>query len=148
MEGHAVILSYIDEEGNYTLINSWGKDWGNKGTFKVKKECLKNGSYFAVYFLNEHLTQNEKDSWVELKTNIKNLLIEMKSIKCPKCKRSAKIEQFDLANVLKCPFDTKCVFKMVNNNHNNEFSFIVEQLLSYDPYTNKDAKMKFNFGFG
>ena len=37
---------------------------------------------------------------------------------------------------------------MVNNNHNNEFSFIVEQLLSYDPYTNKDAKMKFNFGFG
>ena len=93
LKGHAVILSDIDEEGNYILINSWGKDWGNKGTFKVKKECLKNSKFFAIYYLSEQLTEYEKDAWIELKTNIKNLLTEMKAIKCPKCKRSAPIEQ-------------------------------------------------------
>ena len=60
-----------------------GKDWGNNGTFKVKKECLKNSAFFAIYYQLDQLTNNENDSWLKLKEDIKKYLKEMKSIICP-----------------------------------------------------------------
>ena len=143
-DGHSVILSDIDEEDNYILINSWGKDWGNNGTFKIKKECLES-KFFAVYYLIDQLTNDENNSWNKLKENIKKSLKEMKSILCPMCKRRAKIEQFDIIDKLKCPYETNCVFDI---NKDISTSFYVSQLLSYDNYTNMDFKQKFNYGFG
>ena len=46
--GHAVILSDI-----YICINSWGEDWGNKGTFKAKKECLKILLFILFIFMKK-----------------------------------------------------------------------------------------------
>ena len=144
-EGHAVILSDIDEEDNYILINSWGKDWGNNGTFKVKKECLKNSTFFVVFYEAEQLTNEEKDSLIKLKDDIKKRIKELKYIRCPSCRECNIIEQFDIIGSLKCPSDKNC---LINLEGNNAFRFIVDQLLSYELYTKKDFKEKFNYGFG
>ena len=141
VSGHSVILSHIDESDNYTLINSWGKNWGNNGTFKTKRECLKNGSFFVIYYDYNQLTKEEYDSWAELKNDIKIYLKNIKDFRCPKCNRSDAIEKFEILESLKCPYEQKCLFEINNQ-------FFVQQLLSYDFSANKDAKMKFNYGFG
>ena len=129
LSGHSVILSHIDEYDNYTLINSWGKNWGNNGMFKTRKECLKNGSFFVIYYDYNQLTKEENDSWAKLKNDIKLNLKNMKYIRCPKCNRSDLIEKFEILDGLKCPYEQNCLF-----NINNQF--FVQQLLSYDIYTN------------
>ena len=147
-QGHAAILSDIDNDGNYILLNSWGKEWANKGTFKTKKECLKNRVFFPIYYWEYNLTQEEKNSWIKLFNDIKKYLNEMKYIRCPVCKRTARINQFERMESfkIKCPYEEKCIFE-INNNENDVMEFIAEQLLSYDLYTNMNAKKKFDFGF-
>jgi hypothetical protein len=78
ISGHSVILYNIDKSGNYILINSWGKEWANEGTFKTKKQCLKNGIFYAIYYDDDLLTQEEKNAWIKFKNNITKSLIEMK----------------------------------------------------------------------
>ena len=147
--GHAVILSDIDEDDNYILINSWGKDWGNNGTFKMKKECLKDGIFFAIYYTIDLLTEEEKESWNKLKIKIKNLLNEMKSIRCPICKRSALIEKFEIIDRCKyrCPYEEKCEFTINKYDDKELNEFLIEQLMSYDLDNNIDAHGKFDLGF-
>ncbi len=69
-----MILSDIDENDNYLFINSWGKDWGNNGTFKMKKECLKDGKIHAIYYTINLLTEEEKNAWDNLKIKMINIL--------------------------------------------------------------------------
>lgn len=39
--GHAmVIVGYDDEEGTFTLANSWGTRWGEKGFMRIRYACL------------------------------------------------------------------------------------------------------------
>ena len=151
LEGHSVILVDIDdkEDDIYMFVNSWGKNWGNEGKFKAKKECLKNLVFYAVYFEISLLKEEEQKSWDKLKDNIKNLLKEMKSIKCPICKRSARIDKFDAENEnkLKCPFETECVFEIENDNCNDNFDFIASQLFIKDFDRKKNKKNKFDYGF-
>ena len=78
---HAVILSDIDENGNYICINSWGEKWGNKGTFKAQKECFKNPVIYTIYFYENDLTENEKNAWIKLDEDIKKYLNEMAFIR-------------------------------------------------------------------
>ena len=139
---HAVVLIDIDDEDNYILVNSWGKYWGNNGLFKAKKECLKNSAFYAIYFNENILKKEENEAWKTLKDTIKKLLKEMKSIGCPICKRSAKIERFVVEdnNKLKCPFEKPYTFEIKKDNDNNyELEFLVEQLFNY-------KKKYFNFG--
>jgi len=144
IKGHAVILSKLDNNNNLIFVNSWGKDWGNKGKFKAKIDCFENATFFAIY--GENQTEKEKDNWNELKDDIKKLLKELKSIRCLKCLKSARIEKFkedkNERGILICPFEEKCSFEIID-----EILFIPEQLISYDLDTNRDAKKKFNCGF-
>lgn len=80
IEGHAVILSDIDNEGNYICVNSWGKDWSNKGTFKAKKEYFKQAAIHPIYFYETDLLENEKKAWIKLNEDIKKYLNEMSFI--------------------------------------------------------------------
>ena len=146
-DGHAVILSDIDEEGNYTLINSWGEKWGDNGTFKVKKECLKESTFFEIYF--DDNTDEEKNAWNKLKNDIKQFLNELNIIRCPKCERWAKIEQFEIVNQaqcqLRCPYQEKCIFEF--NNDENKYAYILKQLIYYNPYDEKGGFKRFDYGF-
>ena len=141
---HALILSELDNDNNLIFVNSWGKNCGNKEKFKAKIDCFESATFFAIYWENQ--TKKEEDDWNELNGDIKELLKELKSIRCPKCKKSARIEYFDedenKIGRLICPFQNKCKF-----NINDNISFIAYQLMSYDLDTNRDAKKKFIFGF-
>ena len=48
----------IDKEGNYTF-KLYEKEYKNIGVFKVKKDCLKNHSFFVIHFFEEFLTEKE-----------------------------------------------------------------------------------------
>ena len=56
IKGYIVILSDIDKEGNYTF-KLYEKEYKNIGVFKVKKDCLKNHSFFVIHFFEEFLTE-------------------------------------------------------------------------------------------
>ena len=142
IQRYEVVLTDIDRDGNYTLANCWEKNLGIPGIFKSKKECLKQGQFFAVYYYIDLLKNQELRSWDELKKLIENKLKGMKSIICPKCKREIEIEKYNLIdldnlNNFKCPFlSCKNTFEIPNV---NDFEFIAEQLMF-------DKKM-FDFGF-
>ncbi len=141
---HAIILSELDNDNNLIFVNKWGKNFCNKGKFKAEIECFESPTFFAIFW--DKQTNKEEDNWDELNGDIKELLKELKSIRCPKCKKSARIEYFDedenKIGRLICPFQNKCKF-----NINDNISFIAYQLMSYDLDTNRDAKKKFIFGF-
>ena len=133
IQRYEVVLTDIDRDGNYILVNCWEKNWGIPGIFKSKKECLKQGQFFAVYYYIDLLKNQELKSWDELKKIIGKKLIGMKSIICPKCKKEIEIEKYNLIdmnnlNNFKCPFSS-CKNTFVIPNDNNTFEFIVEQLM-------------------
>ena len=138
---HCVILIDIDENNNYVFMNSWGENWGNKGIFKAKIDCLRDCVFYGIYYNINCLTNEEKNFWELLKYNIKKATYEMNSIRCPICKRKAPIEKFYVKdrNRLICPFQEACVFN-IRNNGDYEFDFIVEQIFD-------DKKNLFDFGF-
>ena len=148
IERHAVVLTDIDKDGNYVLVNSWGKYWNNHGIFKSRKECLKQSQFFAVYFYTKQLKKEEQESWENLTKLIENFLRGMKSIRCPNCKRSAKIDRYLVVdkNNFKCAYkNCRHVFEIQNDSDN--FEFIVGQLMSYDLDKNINNKKLFDYGF-
>ena len=147
--GHSVILTDIDNDDNYLLINSWGKNWGNKGIFKSKKECLKSSAFYAIYFTSSELSKDEVEEWDNLIKDINKYLKNLKNIRCPICKRSAPIQKYEIEiedenkKKLVCPFESKCIFEI-----NDNLDFLVEQLLCNDLNKNMSDKNKFKYGFG
>jgi len=61
--GHAVLAINVDEGGNLVLLNSWGTEWGNRGTFKVENASVLNLQFHHVYFLEQDLTNCERNSY-------------------------------------------------------------------------------------
>lgn len=53
--GHAVAIIGYDKEGNYIVLNSYGKDWGfyKNGTFKIKEEHI--GDIGTSYIVYDHI---------------------------------------------------------------------------------------------
>lgn len=55
--GHAmVVVGYDDQAGAFLLLNSWGKDWGDKGFIRIKYEHL--GQYCKYAYV---LVTNTRD---------------------------------------------------------------------------------------
>ena len=79
-------------------MNSWGESWGNKGIFKTKINCLRDCAFYAVYYNDNLLTNEEKNYWEILKYNIIKALNEIKALRCPVCKRKSHIENFYVKN--------------------------------------------------
>ena len=64
--GHAVLLIEINDE-YARFLNSWGSNWGDAGTFKVKKASILKPintniepKYYDLFFYESDLTENEK----------------------------------------------------------------------------------------
>lgn len=148
--GHALILFDMDDEDNYTMVNSWGEKWGYKGTFKAKRECFLNTQViYSVHWFENELKPEEIQTWNEFPELIINSLKEMKSIRCPICKRCAHIDKYEVVgnrnNKLRCPFKSKCEFEI--NYDNDNYDFILDQLITYDLITEKDVNKKFGLNF-
>ena len=148
-DGHALILFDIDENDNYIMVNSWGEKWGYKGTFKATRECFADTqAIYSVHWFENELKPEEIQVWNDFHDSMINLLENMKSIRCPKCKRSAHIDQYEVIggrnNKLRCPFSSKCEFEI--NYDNDNYDFILEQLLTYDLFLEKDVNKKFALG--
>lgn len=135
-----------------------GIDWGDKGTFKIKKDCFENCSIYAVYFTNELLTKDEIDAWIKLKRDIKELLLEMRKeekynkkknkklfIKCPKCERSAPIEGYEttIFDQFICPFESRCIFSI----QYDYYSFIADQLYENERKRANYKNNRFDFDY-
>lgn len=62
--GHAVVLIDADEK-SLTFLNSYGKDWGNHGTFSVSRDAIKgmNFHFFSIYWLTSDLTKSEQSCY-------------------------------------------------------------------------------------
>ena len=158
LEGHAVVLLDIDKDDNYCIMNSWGIDWGDKGTFKAKKDIFRNCAIYAIYFTNELLTEDEVNAWNKLKRDIKVILLEMRKeekdniqknkrliIKCPICKKSAPIKGYKttIFDQFICPFESKCIFNITYD----YFPFIAEQIYENErkKANNKNNRLDFDF---
>jgi len=149
-DGHALILFDMDDQDNYTMVNSWGENWGYKGTFRAKRECfLDTQAIYSVHWFENELKPEEIQTWNEFPKLIINSLKEMNSIRCPICKRCAHIDQYEVVgnryNKLRCPFKSKCEFEI--NYDNDNYEFILDQLITYDLITEKDVNKKFGLNF-
>jgi len=149
--GHAVILKEIDDNDNYVIVNSWGKDWGDDGKFRVKKNCFENCSIYALHFRVNLLKDEDIENWSKFKNYIKEDLYEMQKsqvlkefkFSCPKCKKSSIIKNFQALSsiTLKCPFEQSCIFDAHN------YDFIADQVLSYENKKLIVKKNKFDFEY-
>ena len=78
-----------------------------------------------------------------MKNIIKNSLKEIELIRCPKCKRKARIEKFNDIDIhkLKCPFENACIFEIKNEENKYDiFNFLAKFLLD-------NKKKLLDFGF-
>ena len=65
-EGHAVLLIEITKD-YYRLLNSWGSNWADGGTFKVKNvnilkpiNCELEPEYYDIFFYEHELSREEQ----------------------------------------------------------------------------------------
>ena len=68
---HAVILTHISK--NYLkFLNSWGKNWGDNGYFKVENQSVLNAEFIEIYWEFDDLSQQEKDNYNNYMKKLKN----------------------------------------------------------------------------
>ncbi|CAD8200800.1 unnamed protein product [Paramecium pentaurelia] len=101
LQGHSVVLiSYTPEY--YLFINSWGKQWGDNGYFKVKDlDVLGEMEFMEVFWDSNNLTESEKQQFKQDTGQIitkfyKDYLNSIGDIKysCPKCNKQSFINQY------------------------------------------------------
>jgi hypothetical protein len=106
--GHAVILVGCDPS-SLTFLNSWGSQWGNKGSFSVAgHEVLENKgapewarmTFYDVYWVEGELTAQERkaydtkiDALVRTRAEKHPSIFEFK-VQCPLCRKSTPISDF------------------------------------------------------
>ncbi|CAD8104123.1 unnamed protein product [Paramecium primaurelia] len=99
--GHSVVLiSYTSDY--YLFINSWGKQWGDNGYFKVKDlDVLGEMEFMEVFWNSNNLTESEKQQFKQDTGQIitkfyKDYLNSIGDIKysCPECNKQSLINQY------------------------------------------------------
>jgi hypothetical protein len=106
--GHAVVLFKCDPH-SLTFLNSWGKEWGNKGSFSIEDHTvleLDDASeatsvcFYDVYWLEEDLTTIEQQAYTlkvdkELYARAEKYpsILELEA-RCPHCHDNSPIADF------------------------------------------------------
>ena len=109
--GHVVLLTSIEEKC-LKLLNSYGKNWGDEGYFRIKDEKVLKGlkeSLVEIYWKESDLSKEEINIFnnnflpfiqqaskylSQPNINVKNDL--QKEFECPKCKKKFKLDNFKL----------------------------------------------------
>ena len=108
--GHAVVLVRCSPKC-LTFMNSWGKEWGDGGFFRVKNDKVLNDTiFYDIYWTENDLTESEKREY-EMKCleTIQQVADELPSIKqllheCPRCHQISRVGEFSgHALEAKCP---------------------------------------------
>lgn len=110
--GHAVVLTAVSPTG-LTFMNSWGKDWGNNGFFKIENASvlgvdnygkeLESVQFFDVFFYESDLTTREREAYRDwaaeqastASRSFPSLLDLPYKCPVPHCGRISKIGQFE-----------------------------------------------------
>lgn len=107
--GHAVVLTSIEKNG-LKFLNSWGKNFGDKGYFRIENEnVLKNLQFMDIFWYESDLTKDEIDSYNNnylrfikqasnyLSNSNMNIREELeKEVQCLKCNKKLKLNNFNL----------------------------------------------------
>ncbi|KAM0417077.1 hypothetical protein ACHAPT_012915 [Fusarium lateritium] len=105
--GHAVVLTGCDPV-SLTFLNSWGKDWGNNGSFSIENpsvleldgESKTQMGFYDVYWLESDLTDDEREAYkAKVDEKLRSHSSEYPSIfeldtRCPLCLEIAPIREF------------------------------------------------------
>ena len=64
--GHSVVITKYTKD-YFTILNSWGDEWGDNGLFKIKDfSVFLSYRYFDVFYTLKDLTQYEKDEYQKM----------------------------------------------------------------------------------
>ncbi|KAJ4217026.1 hypothetical protein NW757_014654, partial [Fusarium falciforme] len=106
-DGHAVVLTSCDPV-SLTFLNSWGRDWGNNGSFSIEEASVLelDGSpntcmeFYDVYWLESELKDSEREAYnTKVDEKLRSHSSEFPSIfeletRCPLCMAIAPIAEF------------------------------------------------------
>jgi hypothetical protein len=106
--GHAVVLTRCDPR-SLTFLNSWGKEWGNNGSFSIESPTVLEREhalrcdrmcFYDVYWIEDDLIPIERQAYDKEVNKIlsaraaKHPSILELEIQCPLCQRNAPIADF------------------------------------------------------
>jgi hypothetical protein len=102
--GHAVVLTGCDPT-SLTFLNSWGNQWGNKGSFCIENETVLAFNnfpprFYDIYWLLSELSDEEEAAYADANDKaFRKFASRYQSIlelhaQCPRCDQSAPIADF------------------------------------------------------
>ncbi|RSL57042.1 hypothetical protein CEP53_006599 [Fusarium sp. AF-6] len=105
--GHAVVMTGCDPF-SLTFLNSWGRDWGNNGSFSIENSSVLEldgpeklrMDFYDVYWLESELTDNEREAYnARVDEELRSRSSDHPSIfdldtRCPLCLAIAPIREF------------------------------------------------------
>ena len=122
--GHAVLVKEYNKD-HITFLNSWGSNFGDNGTFKVKDlNVFRESIFYDIYYDEEDISEEEKNYYSKNINYIANILnsyeglsteklinhynnLLKQSFICTYCRSQINIDKIDLN--IENDFNVKCV---------------------------------------
>ncbi|RSL59534.1 hypothetical protein CEP54_007217 [Fusarium duplospermum] len=116
-DGHAVVMTGCDPV-SLTFLNSWGRDWGNNGSFSIENSSVleldgpekSRMGFYDIYWLEGELTDNERETYnTKVDEELQSRSSDHPSIfdldtRCPLCLAIAPIREFSGSiRLVTCP---------------------------------------------